>query len=132
VVLRAERSDKAFAETIGQTLKQLDCDWMRVPDKDVASLEDFAKEYAANGLLVVYRTCPGKWVLTRLQELRKFLQSDFGRRWACGMWRQPTDEEDALSCSVDGLFIIEPGQPQRLKEFVARLRRGIASQGANS
>jgi hypothetical protein len=124
VVLRAERSDKAVAEEIGLSLRGLDCDWLRVPDKDVSSLEDFAKAYAADGLLVVYRACPGSWVLTRLQELRKFLKTDFGRRWACGLWRDPTDDEDALACSVNGLFLIEPRNPQCLNQFVERLRTG--------
>lgn len=127
IVLRADRSDRAFAEEIGEMLRQLDCDWLRVPDKNVTSLEDFAKKYAANGMLVVYRTCPGEWVLARLQELRKFLKTDFGRRWACGLWRAPEDDEDALSCSVDGLFVIEPRNQQRLEEFVAQLRTRISS-----
>ena len=127
IVLRAERSDKAFAEEIGQTLRQLDFDWLRVPDKDVSSLEDFAKEYAANGMLVVYRACPGKWVLARLQELRKFLKTDFGRRWACGLWRAPEDDEDAMACSVEGLFVIEPRNQQHLEKFVAQLRARISS-----
>jgi len=125
VVLRADRSDRAFAEEIGQTLRQLSCDALRVPDKEVTSLEDFAKKYAANGMLVVYRTCPGTWVLTRLQELRKFLTTDYGRRWACALWRAPADEEDAMSFWVDGVLVIEPRNQQRLQEFVAQLQRRI-------
>ncbi|MCL4203182.1 MAG: TIR domain-containing protein [Pirellulaceae bacterium] len=125
VVLRADRNDKAFAEEIGQTLRQLSCDALRVPDKEFTSLEDFAKKYAAHGLLVVYRTCPGTWMLARLQELRSFLTTDFGRRWACALWRAPEDEEDSLSCWVDGLLVIEPRKQQCLQEFVAQLQTRI-------
>jgi len=121
VVLRADRSDRAFADSIGEDLRKLDCEWVRVPDRDVASLEEFATDCAANGLLVIYRACPGKWVLTRLQELRKFLKSDFGRRWTCGLWRAPEDEDEALSCSVDGLFVC----PQDLQEFVTAVRQRL-------
>jgi hypothetical protein len=118
VVLRSDPSDRTFAEEIGTNLKQLDCDWMRVPDKGIASLDDFAREFAANGMLIVFRACPDRWIISRLQELRKFLQTDLGRRWACGLWRAPDNDEDAVSCSVDGLFVIDPKDPGRLHEFV--------------
>jgi hypothetical protein len=121
IVLRADRSDNQFADRIGDDLRKLDCDSIRVPDGHVSSLEEFAADCAANGLLVIYRSCPGKWVLTRLQELRKFLKSDFGRRWACGLWRAPDDEDEALSCSVDGLFVC----PQDLQEFVSAVRHRL-------
>jgi hypothetical protein len=122
VVLRADSSDIAFADNIGGTLRDLDCDWLRVPDPDVASLEDFAKEYAANGMLVIYRACPRKWILTRLQELRRFLTTESGRRWACALWRQPEDETHTVSLGVDGVFLIEPHRPECVREFVGRLR----------
>lgn len=122
IVLRAERSDQAVADEIGATLRGLKCDWLRVPDKAVGSFEDFVAQYAGNGLLVVYRACPGHWVLTRLQELRKFLQTEMGRRWACGLWRAPANDEDTLNCSMDGLFLIEPRDPRQLEQFVAAMR----------
>jgi hypothetical protein len=125
VVLRSDRVDKRAAEEIGERLSQLQCDWTRVSDKDIQSLEEFAKEFIANGVLVVYRACAGKWVLTRLQELRKFLSTEVGRRWACALWRAPVDEEDAISCSVDGVHIIKPEHPERLTEFVGRVRASI-------
>ncbi|HEX7678090.1 MAG TPA: toll/interleukin-1 receptor domain-containing protein [Thermoanaerobaculia bacterium] len=132
VVLRADRLDKVFAEAIGRTLKQFDCDWLRVPDRDVDSLQDFAAEYAANGLLVVYRECPDTWVLRRLQEMRKFLQTEFGRRWACGLWHAPL-AEDALSFEVEGLYVIRASDGDRLadgehfNEFVTQLRTRTAA-----
>jgi|GEM_PF-2109314 len=125
IVMRADRSDRAFADSIGEHLRSLDCDWMRIPDRDVTSMEEFATQCAANGLLVIYRACPGRWVLSRLQELRSFLKTDFGRRWACGLWRAPEDEDDALTCSVDGMFVIERGAPQHLQDFVMAVRHRL-------
>ena len=78
-------------------------------------------------MLVVYRTCPGTWVLTRLQELRKFLTTDYGRRWACAVVASSEDEEDAMSFWVDGVLVIDPRNQQRLQEFVAQLQTRIRS-----
>jgi hypothetical protein len=123
VVLRAEKADQQFAEEIGKTLAANNCDWLRVPDK-IGSIDDFAKECAANGMLVIYRACPYDWVLKRLQELRRFLKSEFGKRWTCGLWRAPSDEDEAVAFSVDGLMVIEPQDRQQLDAFIARLRSG--------
>ena len=82
---------------------------------------EFAVDVAANGLVVIYRSCPGSWLLARLQELRKFLKTEFGRQWACGLWRAPEDTDEALSCSVDGLYVIETGNTQQITDFVSKL-----------
>ena len=123
VVIRTDRSDREFADQLGGTLARLQCDWTRVGDKEVESLEQFAAEFAANGLLVVYRSCPGKWVLKRLQELRGFLRSHHGRRWACGLWKEPLDDDDPLSCSLDGLVVIDPRNSTTLEQFVGAMRQ---------
>ncbi|MCY2996361.1 MAG: TIR domain-containing protein [Planctomycetota bacterium] len=129
VVIRSDKSDKAFVKELEATLQQLNCEAVRVPDKDIASLDEYAREFPANGLLLVYRECPGRWVLKRLQELRSFLCTELGRRWACGLWNQPQDEEDPISCRLDGILVIDPRDERTLQTFVAELRRlGVATE----
>jgi hypothetical protein len=130
IIVRADRSDRDHAdESIGKMLNSLSCEWLRIPDKQIQSLDEFARAHAANGLLVVYRACPGNWVLARLQELRSFVRSEFGSRWVCGLWRDPEDDEDALSCSIDGLRVINPRQEATLNEFISQLKRQGMTEG---
>ena len=52
--------------------------------------------------------------------------TDFGRRWACGLWRAPVDDEDAVSFSVNGVFVIEPRNPNLIEEFVTQVRTRVS------
>lgn len=123
VVVRSDKADLQFADEVMAKLAELHCDVMRVPEREIKSLDDFAQRYSCDGLLVIYRACQGTWILDRVQELRKFLRRDQGRRWACGLWKQPLDDDDPLSCALNGLLVIDPRDEQTLHRFLRCIRR---------
>lgn len=135
VVVRSDRIDRQTAEEVGKVLnEQFACDWLRPREKDLVSLEELARACAANGLIVIYRSCRADWLLPRLQELRRFVTSEFGRRWVCALWRNPEDDEDPLSFAVNGVYVIEAkvaGHMGQLRQFIDRMRQRGSSNGAS-